>query len=378
LQKVFITCLHLKHGGVEMAITTLANALAELGMSVEILCTYHFGNPAYEVNPKVKINYLTTVLPNREAMTHALSSHHVISAFREGFRALKILYIKKQTMKKAIEKIKDGTIISTRNEHSVLLSKYGNCEVKKIAQLHSDHNFDRKLIRCFQTKYSNIDFFVLLTPKTQREVQGFLKGFNDHTKCITIPNFIQEIKFEQNPVKKNQIIAAGRLHPDKDFASLLRIWALVHARKPDFVLKIAGEGPLKNELQMQAEQLGISASVRFLGAIPHDTLLREMSVSYCYALTSVSESFGLVLAESMMCGTVPVAFNVRVGPEAIIDDRINGFLIPDRNESLFADKIIELIENQVMRIKMQEQAEIKSKQFTKAQVLPKWIGIING
>lgn len=68
-KKIYITCLHLNHGGVEMAITLLANALVKYNYEVEILCTYNFGSPVYPLNKEVKVRYLTDVLPNRESFT---------------------------------------------------------------------------------------------------------------------------------------------------------------------------------------------------------------------------------------------------------------------------------------------------------------------
>ena len=376
MKTVFITCLHLKYGGVEKVIASLANALTEEGYQIVILCTYYFDEPAYAIDPKVKICYLTSRVPNRDAFYAAIKDRKFFTALKEGAKAFRTLYLKRQTMKIAIKKIHGGAVISTRNEHTVLLSKYGRPDVLKIAQLHSDHHFDPKLVSNFRHDYKNIDYFVLLTDKTKSEVQKMMQGYNSHTKCVTIPNFVEPCELYGKYQKKKQIIAAGRLHPDKNFASLLRIWAKIIQREPDFCLLIAGEGALESSLKKQAVDLGVSGSVRFTGALPHKQLLIEMAQSYCYALTSVSESFGLVLVESMMCGTPPVAYNVRVGPEAIIDDGVNGYLIPEGNEQQFADKVVELIENHAMREKMERNATIKAATFYKDQVLPKWNAIL--
>ena len=373
---IYITCLHLMHGGVENVITSLANALSEKGYSVTILCTYHLGEPAYPLTSNVKIQYLTDRKPNREEFLRAIHSKRLIQIIREGMFAAWTLHLKKSTMIRAICNIQDGIIISTRNEHSVLLSKHGSASVKKIAQLHSDHKFDKKLLSDFRQRYQNIDYFVLLTPQTTEEIKNIIRGYNTHTKCVTIPNFIEPLPNHEPLPKKMQVIAAGRLHPDKNFASLLRIWAKVTARVSGFQLMIAGEGKLESALKQQAEDLGISGSVCFTGALAHDRLLSEMEQSCCYAMTSVSESFGLVLVESMMCGTAPVAFDVRVGPKAIIDSGINGFLIPDGDEQLFADKIEELLMNETLRSATEKKAMEKAKTFYKDQVLPKWIEIL--
>lgn len=72
MDKVYITSLHLLHGGVEMAITLLANALVKRGFNVEILCIYNLGDPAYSIDKKVKITYLSDVHPNREEFYKAV------------------------------------------------------------------------------------------------------------------------------------------------------------------------------------------------------------------------------------------------------------------------------------------------------------------
>ena len=161
MKTVYITSLHLQHGGVEMAIASLANALIKRGYSVEILCTYNLGEPAYPIDSRVNITYLTDVHPNRDEFLEALRTHNFVRILSQGIYSLRVLYLKYSTMVKTIKKISDGVVISTRNEHSVILSKYGQESVKKIAQLHHDHMFDRKLLKDFQNHYGNIDYFVL-------------------------------------------------------------------------------------------------------------------------------------------------------------------------------------------------------------------------
>ena len=178
-KKIYITSLHLKHGGVEMAVSLLANALCRRDYEVEILCTYRLCDPVYPLDPGVKVTYLTEVKPNREAFQKAMNEKNLLGALREGVTALKVLRLKKKTMKQALAAIREGTVICTRNEHAVLLSKVGKPGVRKIAQLHNDHGFEPALIKDFQRGYRNIDYFVLLTEQTKEEVEGFLRGHND-------------------------------------------------------------------------------------------------------------------------------------------------------------------------------------------------------
>jgi len=232
-KNIYITALHLLHGGVEMAIASLANALAKRDYNVTLLCTYNLGSPAYYIDPKVNIEYLTDVKPNREAFKNAIRQKNIFAAVKEGFYALKVLRLKKKVLINSFKNISDGVIISTRNEDSVLLSKYGNNNVLKIAQLHHDHCFDKKLINDFKNHYGNIDIFTLLTETLTAEVTEIMKK-NLHTKCITLPNFLPEndIFEEKEVVLENQAVAVGRLHPVKGFLRLIEIWGEI-SKKSD-------------------------------------------------------------------------------------------------------------------------------------------------
>ena len=76
---IYITSLHLSHGGIEMAIALMSNAFVKKGYDVTILCVYNLGEPAYKFSEKVKIKYLTDVRPNKEefkAFRSALSERY--------------------------------------------------------------------------------------------------------------------------------------------------------------------------------------------------------------------------------------------------------------------------------------------------------------
>lgn len=376
--KVYITCLHLKHGGVEMAISLLANALTARDYNVEILCTYNFGTPVYPLNPKIKIHYLTTVLPNREAFQMALHSKNPLKILREGAHAFKTLYLKKHCLKKEICSIKEGTIISTRNEDSILLSKYGNASVKKIAQLHHDHKFNKHLIKDFQTKYSNIDYFILLTDLLRDEISAWMNPYNSKTKCLTIPNFIDLKEISPClPQKKKQVVAVGRLHTDKAFERLIKSWKLVHDLHPDWHLKIIGNGPLQEDLLSYCQKLSLEDSITFTGALEHTAVMKEMASSSIYAMTSISEAFPFVLLEAMKNYLPIVAYDVRVGPGALIQDSYNGFLIPDDNCPEFANAICKLIESPTLLQSFQKNAFTFVQHFSEDCIMQKWLSILD-
>lgn len=359
-----------------MAISLIANALIEQGYQVEILSSYNLGTPVYPLKPEVEITYLTDLKPNRDEFKSAIKSKNIINILKEGLYAFKVLKYKKKSLEDAIKNIDCGTIISTRNEHSVILSKFGNENVKKIAQLHHDHEFNEKLIKDFQNNYSNIDYFVLLTDLLSEEAAEMMKGYNEKTKCICIPNFLEFEEINSEIQKEKQVIAVGRLHKVKGFDRLLDIWSIVSENYPEWKLKIVGGGDEEAPLREKINKLNLNESVTLTGALSHEEAIKEMCKSSIYAMTSHSEGFGFVLVESLMCKTPVVAFDVRVGPKAIVEDGKEGYLVADKNIEEFANKVMKLVSDNELRKKLGENAQIKSKEFMKEKIIQKWIEIL--
>lgn len=368
-KKIYITSLHLMHGGVEMAVTALSNALVRRGYEVEILCTYNLGAPAYPLDSRVQVNYLTTVSPNREEFKQAIKQKNIPAIIREGLYAVRVLKLKKKVLVEQFRSIREGIIISTRNEDSVLLSRYGQTGVLKIAQLHHDHGFDKRLLRNFRNNYKNIDIFALLTDQLQQEVAEIMKK-NRHTRVVTMPNFLPDMKAE-TAEPENQVVAVGRLHPVKGFLRLIRLWKPIY-EQTGTVLKIIGGGEQQKELEKEIAVLGLEEAVILTGMLDHDAVLAEMRKSLFYAMTSHSEGLPLVLIEAMGQGVPAIAYDVRVGPNAVIEDGKSGFLITENDEKTFAEKAISLITDEKIRTQLSHGALKRAETFSEKKVVDKW------
>ena len=109
----------------------------------------------------------------------------------------------------------------------------------------------------------------------------------------------------------------GRLHPDKDQATLLRGFAQALPRLPaGSLLAVMGAGPLEQRLKALAQELGVGDSVRFLGKVPEAR--RYFKAFDVFALTSDHEPFGMVLLEAMVAG-VPVICSDCGGGREVVD-----------------------------------------------------------
>lgn len=377
MKKIYILALHLAYGGVEKAICGIANALVN-DYSVEVISMYQMPDaPAYPLHPKVKVRYLLKDIPNKKELREAVQKHNPFLMCKEGCKAAKILYLKKHCLKKVIREIHSGIIISTRKEDHVLLSRYGNSNVRKIAQLHHDHGFDKKLIYDIQHHYQNIDVFVLLCDQLKEETEQMMKGYNDKTKCVAIPNFLEEIPENVGyDTRKPVCIAVGRLHAVKGFDRMITMFHKFHQLHPQWSLQIIGSGEEYDRLKEMIKQLHANEYIQLPGAKNSTEIQALMRQASVYVMTSYSEGFPFVLLEAMSCGLAMVAYDVRVGPRAIIKDKKSGYLIKDGNENDFIKALSLLSQDSDLRKKMSVQAYQDVHSYAKETVMQQWYKIL--
>ena len=135
------------------------------------------------------------------------------------------------------------------------------------------------------------------------------------------------------------ILGAGRLTAQKDFATLVRAFALARARAARPVrLIILGEGELREALQALASDLGAAPEVRFPGFVENPYAF--MSRSKVFVLSSAWEGFGLALVEAMACGTPVVSTDCPAGPAEILDGGKYGRLVPVGDAQALAEAIL--------------------------------------
>jgi glycosyltransferase involved in cell wall biosynthesis len=141
---------------------------------------------------------------------------------------------------------------------------------------------------------------------------------------------------------RRYVIAVARFHPVKDHAMLLRAFAAVAAARPDVDLLLAGDGPLREDLQTQARAPGIADRVRFLGVrrdVPQ--LLQAADV---YALTSLSEAASLTILEAM-ASRLPVVVTAVGGNAEIVRHGIDGLLVPRGDDAAAAAALLEILDD---------------------------------
>lgn len=163
------------------------------------------------------------------------------------------------------------------------------------------------------------------------------------------------------------ILAMGRLHENKAFDVLLE----AVRRVPDVYLWLAGEGPLRDELKRQAEDLGIKPRVRFLGW-RDDTaaLLRACDLFVC---PSRHEPLGNVVIEAWAQGR-PVIAADSYGPGTLIENMQTGVLVPVDDVRSMADAIKAVIRDENLRHRIAEAGHAAYlESFTEQAVVEQYI-----
>ncbi len=131
------------------------------------------------------------------------------------------------------------------------------------------------------------------------------------------------------------LLAMGRLHPNKDFPTLLRALA----RLPEARLVLAGEGPERAALEALARELGVADRLAFLGWRRDVGAL--LAASGMLVVPSRIEPLGNVVLEGFSAAR-PVIATAAEGPRELIADGVNGVLVPIGDDAALAAAIAAL------------------------------------
>ena len=343
MKKIAFLLLHLNYGGLEKQTVTLINELAKTKeYKIEVISVYDMlkGKSFYKLDKSVDVKFLANFGPNHKAFYYALKHFRLIKLLKESFVMIKCGIYKSFVLKKCIKKLDTDIIISSRIEFSKLIKRK---DTLNISQEHSYIN-SKKYINKVKKYFKNIDKIVVMTKKAKEDYEKWLKYSNSKAKVYDIPNMLEESKVDNFAKFNNKtLISVGRLEKEKDFLTLLDVFKIINEKYNDVKLKIVGEGLQRREIEEKIEKLNLNNKVILTGRISSQEVQEQMSASSVFVLTSLCESFSLVLCEAMEIGLPCVSFNIDVGPKEIIQNGINGYLIDNRDVNDMASCIENLL-----------------------------------
>ncbi|MBC7713667.1 MAG: glycosyltransferase [Rhizobacter sp.] len=149
-------------------------------------------------------------------------------------------------------------------------------------------------------------------------------------------NLEANIQFDELAEKvKDQktLMYVGRLGKEKNIKFLIDVFHSIQQTNDNVTFVIVGDGPSRSELEEHARLLGVADKVIFTGFVPRERLKDFYSLAYVFTFASKVESQGLVILESMACGTPVVAIG-EMGTRALMASGRGGFMVDD-NLDLF-------------------------------------------
>ena len=148
-----------------------------------------------------------------------------------------------------------------------------------------------------------------------------------------------------------EILFVAAMSRRKGHVVLLEAMPSVLEAVPNARLTLAGDGPERPFLERRVEELGIGKAVRFMGALPHDRARALYGEADVFCLSSFAEGVPVVLMEAMAMEIPVVASNVMGVPE-LVDDEVNGLLVPPARADLLAEALVRLLRDPALRARL--------------------------
>ncbi len=349
-------------GGAQRVLAYMANYWAEKGWKVTVL-TYNDGSkpPFYEIHPMVRRVPMNTGSPY---------SGIVKALVRNLARALRL--------RKEIVKSCPSSVISMGDIDGIrtILATLG----LKIPVVVSEH-LEPSRLRSIKNGwiwnalrwllYPLADSIVVLT-----EAGKDYFGERVRKRMAVIPNAVPEIRLSHNADEPlpdfsatGCIVTAGRLVPQKRIDLLLKAYTAV-AGRVDANLIIAGDGPLRKDLETLRDDLGLGSRALFTGTLRNPwAILKDAKI---FVLSSEFEGFPMVLLEAMACGLPVVSFDCPTGPREIVRHGIDGVLVPPLDVMALSETIELLMNDERRRQLMAEHASEVKDRFSLSAIMGLW------
>jgi glycosyltransferase involved in cell wall biosynthesis len=218
------------------------------------------------------------------------------------------------------------------------------------------HGIDHWMYRQYQVIASispaTTDYLVAWLPEVRDKVVACANGVDvDAFAMAQTPG--KQALFsvsESTPV----VFCVGRLEPVKDHETLLRAISLI----PEALLVLAGDGPLRGQLDALAEELGIASRVRFLGS--RMDVPQILKAADLYVQPSRWDGFGIAALEAMAAGKPVIASNV-AGLAEVIGSA--GLLFPVGDADQLAQRITMLLGDDALRQHLADSAQQRARTF---------------
>jgi glycosyltransferase involved in cell wall biosynthesis len=284
------------------AVINLASELAARHQ-VEILSVKrHREKPFFPVSPKVRMSWLVDARPGVRRLLRGGQVRAEVALWRR-LRALRA-----------------DVVITTRPWLSVQAARHVPRGIVRIAR-----EWGRPLaMGPVQRFYPRLDGVAVATRSCRDDWARLLP---DGPPVQWIPDALPATPWPRSRLDNRIVAAGGRWVPVKAYDRLIRAFAPIIDKRPDWTLRLYGGGPEDRRLRALVTELGLHNHVYFMGTTPD--LAGEFAKASIVAVTSRAELLGMTVIEALACGVPVVGFDSPHGPGEFVTDGRSGVLIPE-------------------------------------------------
>ncbi|HVO48294.1 MAG TPA: glycosyltransferase, partial [Steroidobacteraceae bacterium] len=163
---------------------------------------------------------------------------------------------------------------------------------------------------------------------------------------------------------------------EKGFDVLLRAFAGIAAQFPQWRVGILGEGVERESLRRLSEELQLAARVEFAGEVRE--VETWMARAGLLVHPSRREGFPNVVLEAMGMGMAVISADCRAGPAELIENRVNGRLVPVDDVQALSRAMTELMSNPAERERLGGEARKVRERFAPERIMARWEACLRG
>jgi colanic acid/amylovoran biosynthesis glycosyltransferase len=145
-----------------------------------------------------------------------------------------------------------------------------------------------------------------------------------------------------------RLLFVGRLAAAKGLPILLESLVTLRRLHPDIILTVVGDGPDRQNLELLSAQLGLSQNVNFVGYKSQAEVRNYFQQTDIFVMSSFAEGIPVVLMEAMAAG-VPVVATQIAGVSELVEDSVNGYLVPPGDTVSLTERIEKLLSDDKLR-----------------------------
>ncbi len=343
-------------GGLVRTTVNTANHFAELGHDVELISFYrHQDQPFFPIHPDVTVTPLLDIRKSAtfgrlETWERARPSR--LTPRSEPFYD-SVTLRGDHMVARALRGLDADVLISTRPAWNIAAAMWAPKGTVLIGQDHLNFTKHKRELRAQMKRwYPRLDAMVTLTEADRSDYQQLLK--DAPTRVLAIGNAVSGGEHPRTAQSEPVVVTAGRFTHQKRYDHLVRAFAQVVEQRPDWTLRLFGDGPHLKRLRELVSELGMADNIAFMGRTS-DTE-GEFAKASVMAMSSRYEGFPMVILEAFACGLPVVSYDCPRGPGEMITSGTDGLLVDDGDVDALAGALLSLVNDPELRRTMSRNA----------------------